>query len=143
MTGVQTCALPILATNRVFLSRDVVFHEHSFPFASVSTNIADPFVPTAVEASYPADVDGFVTPISIPDLASLDFDVVLSPSTIVQPIPSAIPSNATSSSPIQVPNSNATPVVLVPPIPLRKSTRDTSCLLARLCLYCCCSWCSL
>ena len=74
--GVKGYKVLDLATNRVFLSRDVVFHKHSFPFASVSTNIADPFVPTAVEASCPADVDGGVTPISIPDLGSLDFDVV-------------------------------------------------------------------
>ena len=56
--GVKGYKVFDLATNRVFLSRDVVFHENSFPFASVSTNIANPFVHTAVEASYPADVDG-------------------------------------------------------------------------------------
>ena len=80
--GVKGYKVLDLATNRVFISKDLVFHENSFPFASVSTNIADPFVPTVVEASCLADVDGFVAPISIPDLASLDFDVVPSPSTI-------------------------------------------------------------
>ena len=118
-----------LATNRVFLSRDVVFQESSFPFASVSTNIADPFVHTDVEASFPAGVDGFVTPISIPDPAFLDLDVVSYPSTNVQSVPCDEPSHATSSSPVKVPDSNpvhhsSTPVALVPPVPLRKSTRD-------------------
>nr|POE81111.1 hypothetical protein CFP56_38032 [Quercus suber] len=89
----------------------------------------DPFVPTVVEASCLADIDEFVTPINIPDPASLDFDNVSSPSTIVQPIPNVLPSYATFSSPIQVLNSDqvshsSTPVVSVSPVPLRKSTRD-------------------
>ena len=75
-----------LATNRVFISRDVAFHENSFPFAFISTNIADPFIHTAVEASCPAGVDGFVTPISIPDPASLDLDLVSSLSTNIQSV---------------------------------------------------------
>ena len=127
--GVKGYKFLDLATNRVFLSRDVVFHESSFPFASVSTNIANPFVHTAVEASCPTGVDGFVTPISIPDPASLDLDIVSYPSTNVQSVSCAEPSHATSPSPIQVPDSDpvhhsSTPVALVPPVPLRKSTRD-------------------
>nr|POE95706.1 hypothetical protein CFP56_40718 [Quercus suber] len=63
--------------------------------------MSDPFGPTAIEASCLADVDEFVTPINIPDPASLDFDNVSSPSAIVQPIPNVFPSHATFSSPIQ------------------------------------------
>ena len=85
-----------LSTNRVFISRDVVFHENSFPFASVSPHIADPFIPSAVETSCSAGIDDFVTPISISDSTSLDFDDV--PSSSVQPIPIVLPSHAISSS---------------------------------------------
>ena len=127
--GVKGYKVLDLATNRIFLFRDVVFHESSFPFASVSTNITDPFVHTDVEASCPTGVDGFVTPISIPDPASLDLDVVSYPSTNIQSVSCAAPPPTTSSSHVQVPNSDqvhhsAPPVALVPPVPLRKSTRD-------------------
>ena len=127
--GVKGYKVLDLATNRVFISRDVVFHENSFPFAIVSTDTADPFVHTDVEASCPAGVDEFITPISIPDPASLDLDIVSYPSTNIQSVSCAAPPHATSSSPVQVPNSDqvhpsAPPVALVPPVPLRKSTRD-------------------
>ena len=108
--GVMGYKVLDLTTNRVFLSRDVVFHENSFPFAFVSTNVADPFVPSTVEAS------------------SLDFDVVPS-SYFVQPVPIVLPSNATYSSPVQVPSFDQVPPssptsASVPPVPLRKSSRD-------------------
>ena len=127
--GVKGYKVLDLTTNRAFIFRDVVFHENSFLFASVSTNVADPFIPSVVEASCFASIDGFVTLISIPDFASLDFDVVPSSSTFVQPVPIVLPSNATSSSPIQVPNSDQMPpssplVASVPPVSLRKSTSD-------------------
>ena len=126
--GVKGYKVLDLSTNRVFISRDVVFHENSFPFASVSPHIADPFIPSAVETSCSAGIDDFVTPISISDSTSLDFDDV--PSSSVQPVLIVLPSHATSSSsPIQVPNSDqvpisSPPVASVPPVPLRKSTRD-------------------
>nr|POF27475.1 hypothetical protein CFP56_08812 [Quercus suber] len=72
--------------------------------SSFLDTMSDPFVPSTVEASCSAGIDGFVTPISIPNFASLDFDVVPSSPTIVPP-----------SSP---------PVASVPPLPFRKSTRD-------------------
>ena len=97
--GVKGYIVLDLSNNRVFLSRDVVFHENSFPFASVSPHIADHFLLSAVEASYSAGVDGFVTPVSIFDPTSLD--IVDTPSSSHQHVPPAFPSNPTfSSSPI-------------------------------------------
>ena len=126
--GVKGYIVLDLSNNRVFLSRDVVFHENSFPFASVSPHIVDHFLHSAVEASYSAGVDGFVTPVSIFDPTSLD--IVDTPSSSHQHVPPIFPSNPTSSSsPIQVSHfdqvpSSSPPVASVPPVPLRKSTRD-------------------
>ena len=126
--GVKGYKVLDLSTNRVFISRDVVFHENSFPFASISPHVVDPFIPSAVEASCSAGIDHFVTPISISDSTSLVFDDV--PSSSAQTVPIVLPSHATSSSsPIKVPNSDqvpisSPPVASVPPVPLRKSTRD-------------------
>lgn len=126
--GVKGYIVLDLSNNRVFLSRDVVFHENSFPFASVSPHIANHFLHSAVEASYSAGVDGFVTPVSIFDPTSLD--IVDTPSSSHQHVPPIFPSNPTSSSsPIQVSHfdqvpSSSPPVASVPPVPLRKSIRD-------------------
>nr|XP_023901990.1 uncharacterized protein LOC112013839 [Quercus suber] len=125
--GVKGYKVLDLSNNRVFLSRDMVFHENSFPFASVSPHIADPFLPSVVEDSYSASVDDFVTPVSIFDLSSLD--IAETPSSSHQHVPIVSPSNPTSSSsPIQVSHSDqvpssSPPIALVPPVPLRKSTR--------------------
>ena len=109
-------------------SWDVVFREHSFPFASVSPHIADPFLSSDVEASCSASVDAFVTPVSISDPSSLDFTDP--PSSSHQHVPIVLPSDPiTSSSLIQVSHSDqvpssSPPVASVRPVPLRKSTRD-------------------
>ena len=72
-----------MSTYSVFVSRNVVFHEHSFPFVFVSTNVANPFVPFDVEVApfSLASTDSFVTPISIPDLASIDSNDASPPSS--------------------------------------------------------------
>ena len=49
--GVKGYKVLDLSTHSVFISRDVIFHKDSFPFAFVSTNIADPFVPSEVEVA--------------------------------------------------------------------------------------------
>ena len=119
--GVKGYMVLDLSSNREFISRDVNFHEHSFPFASISTNVADPFVTSGVEVapSYSAGIDSFVTPIGIPDLVSLDSNATSSPSTsLAHPDFVVLPSNDTSSSPNQVPS----PESSSPPV-------------ARLCLY--------
>ena len=121
-----------LSTHSVFISRDVVFHEHSFPFASISINVAGPFAPLDVEvASFSlTGIDSFVTPISIPNLASIDSNDA-SPPSFVNPNSVDLTSLpfmlADTSSPNQVPNavSSSPPVALSPPVPLSKSTRDT------------------
>ena len=123
-----------LSTHSVFISRDVVFHEHSFPFAPVSTNVVDPFVPSNVEVA-PFALAGnssFVTPISITDLASIDSNDASPPSSFVNPNSVNLTSLPfmpadTSSSPNQVPSavSSSPLVALAPSVPFRKSTRDT------------------
>uniref|UniRef100_A0A7N2MV26 Retrotransposon Copia-like N-terminal domain-containing protein n=1 Tax=Quercus lobata TaxID=97700 RepID=A0A7N2MV26_QUELO len=73
-----------LATQSVFLSRDVIFHEHSFPFASVSNSVSNSFTSCddVVAPSSSAGNDSFVTPISVPDFVPNDIDKALFPSFI-------------------------------------------------------------
>jgi len=58
-----------LSTNVVFNSRDVVFHEHSFPYVKDASAFTGPFSPgSKVVTHSPVNniTDSFVTPISIP-----------------------------------------------------------------------------
>ena len=125
-----------LVTHSVFLSRDVTFHEHSFPFASVSSSVIDSFTSCedVVAPSSLVGNDSFVTPISVPDFVPNDTDNALFPSSTfadpvsdngitslmfanVSPSPSQVFSPvAPSSSPLVVP---------APPVPFKKSARDT------------------
>ena len=85
--GVKGYKVLDLSTHSVFISRDFVFHEHSFPFASVSTNIADAFVSSevVVAPSSSTSNDSFVTPISIPKIVSTDSnDSVSPPSSFIE-----------------------------------------------------------
>ncbi|XP_075670230.1 uncharacterized protein LOC142640000 [Castanea sativa] len=103
------------------------FHENSFPFVYVSPNLTDPFLPSIVEASCSTGNDNFVSPICISDSTPLCFD---DNPVSVQLAPIDVPSHLpTSFSPIQISPSeqvpiSSPPVVSVPPVPLRKSTRD-------------------
>lgn len=54
-----------MSTKIVFVSRDVYFHENTFPFATAVKDFSNPFV-TEVDASI-FDVDPFVTPVSMLD----------------------------------------------------------------------------
>nr|POE48600.1 hypothetical protein CFP56_65705 [Quercus suber] len=96
-------------------------------YSTFVDTMSDPFLPSVVEDSYSASVDDFVTPVSIFDLSSLD--IAETPSSSHQHVPIVSPSNPTSSSsPIQVSHSDqvpssSPPIALVPPVPLRKSTR--------------------
>ena len=126
-----------MATQSVFLSRDVVFHEHSFPFASASHNVPDSFpsCDDVVAPSSSAGNDSFVTPFSVPDFIPNDIDPVLLPSFIStdpildNAITSSLMSTAVSPSPSQdispATASSSSPVVPASPVPLRKSARDT------------------
>ena len=126
--GVKGYKVLDLSNNKVFLSRGVVFHENSFPFASISPHIADPFLSSDVGASYSASVANFVTLVGISNPSSLDFTDP--PSSSHQHVPIVLPSDPiSSSSPIQMSHSgqvpsSSPPVASVPPVPLRKSTRD-------------------
>ena len=121
----------------MYLSRDVIFHEHSFPFAFISNSVPDSFTPCddVVAPSSSAGNDSFVTPISIPNFVPNDIDNALFPSSIStnpildNDITSSLMSTAISPSPSQV-LSPATPsssplVVPASPVPFRKSARDT------------------
>ena len=81
--GVKGYKVLDLATHSVFLSRDVTFHEHSFPFASVSSSVTDSFTSCEdiVAPSSSAGNDSFVTPISVPDFVPNDTDNALFPSS--------------------------------------------------------------
>ena len=126
-----------LATHSVFLSRDVIFHEHSFPFAFVSGSVPDSFTSCAdvVAPSFSAGNDSFVTPISVPDFVPNDEDNALFPSSTSadlvfdNDITSSLMSTNVSPSPSQVfspiAHSSSPPVVPASLMPLRKSARDT------------------
>ena len=65
-----------LSTKTVFVSRDVYFHENTFPFVASIHDFSVPFV-SEVDASSSA-INPFVTPVSIPH-ASIDPFLVLLP----------------------------------------------------------------
>ena len=135
--GVKGYKVLDLAIHSVFLSRDVTFHEHSFPLASVSSTVMDSFTSCkdVVAPSSTAGNDSFVTPISVPDFVPNDTDNALFPSsTSADPvsdngITSSLMTADVSPSPNQIFSpaapSSSPPVVLTPPVPLKKSTRDT------------------
>ncbi|XP_075636697.1 uncharacterized protein LOC142608926 [Castanea sativa] len=133
-----------LSSHNVFISRDVIFDEDSFPFATFFSNVADPFASSSeVDVAPFSSVgnDAFVTPISIIEVAN-------SPTVSIHssPTPSSfVPfnSNVAISLPL-LPNGSfpsdqqllttdvsvsssqsPTPVPSAPSVPLRKSTRDT------------------
>ena len=135
--GVKGYKVLDLAIHSVFLSRDVTFHEHSFPFASVSSSVTYSFTSCEdiVAPSSSAGNDSFVTPINVPDFVPNDTDNALFPSfTSADPvsdngITSSLMTADVSPSPSQIFSpaapSSSPPVVLTPPVPLKKSTRDT------------------
>ena len=134
--GVKGYKVLDLATQSVFVSRDVVFHEHFFPFASVSISVSDS-IPSCDDVVAPfssAGNDSFVTPISVPDFVPNDIDNALFPSSVStdpvihNDITSSLMSTDVSPSSSQVlfPTApSSPPVVPASPVPLRKSTRDT------------------
>ena len=135
--GVKGYKVLDLATQSVFLSRDVIFHEHSFPFASVSNSVPDSFTSCedVVAPSSLAGNDSFVTPISVLDFVPNDIDNALFPSSIFanpvldNDITSSLMSTNVSPSPSQVFSpttpSSSPPIVPASLMPLRKSARDT------------------
>jgi len=98
--GVKGYKVLDLSTHNVFISRDVIFHKDSFPFTTVSTNVADHFAYFEVDVAPSSSVGNgaFVIPIIIPEVAN-------SPTVSIDSLP--------------------TPVSLAPLVPLRKSIRDT------------------
>lgn len=68
--GVKGYKVLDLSTYNVFISRDVIFHKDSFPFATVSTYVVDPFASSKADVAPSLLVgnDAFVTPISIPEV---------------------------------------------------------------------------
>ena len=130
-----------LSTHNVFISRDVIFHEDSFPFATVSTNVADHFASFVVDVDPPSLVnnDAFVTPISIPEVVpTVSIDSLTTPFSFVpfnSNVDPSLPlmSNGSFPSDEQLLNTDVsmnslpttTSVPSAPLVPLRKSIRDT------------------
>ena len=126
--GVKGYKVLDLATHNVFLSRDVIFHEHSFPFASTSSSVANPFISCedVVAPSSSVGNESFVTPISVLDLIPNDADTTLFPSPTSadsvsdNAITSSLISVNISPSPSQVFSPivpSSPPVVPAPPVP--------------------------
>ena len=67
--GVKGYKVMNLSTKTVFVSRDVYFHENTFPYATSVHDFSDPFV-SEVDASSSSAIPSFVTPVSIPDAST-------------------------------------------------------------------------
>lgn len=134
--GIKGYKLFDLSTNTIFVSRDVVFHEHIFPFASDKYDYSNPFIIISkVEAhSFGKDyTDSFVTPIGITEVPTQysttcdsSFQVSDNPVIALPTSPSSIFESANlDSSRLNLASFIApspTPPIVVPP-PIRKSTR--------------------
>lgn len=133
-----------LLTLFFFFSRDVIFHENSFPFATVLSNAPDPFASSSevdVATSSSVGNDTFVTPISNLEVAN---SLVVcdhfspSPSSLVHTnfdtsIPLPLMPNDSFPSDEQILTTDVsvsssqppTPAPSAPLAPFRKSVRDT------------------
>ena len=69
-----------LATNSIFVSRDVIFYEHIFPFASGSSSSSS----VHLHDSFSVDSTSFVFPLSVLDSCFLD-------STFLNESPAVLP----------------------------------------------------
>ncbi|XP_028793735.1 putative protein TPRXL [Neltuma alba] len=127
-----------LVTNKIFLSRDVVFHELIFPFksdkvSSLSSPISSPSDPTIQDFPTFLDDDNNISSVSFPNTVSpTSLSVAIEPATVSPTSSSAsadtIDDNNNSSS-STIPPSISTPSSISPPSPqttshfLRRSTR--------------------
>ena len=134
--GIKGYKLLDLSTNTVFVSKDVVFHEHIFPFASDKCDFSDPFtIFSKVEAHSSSKdcIDSFVTPIGIikvptqySSTCDSSFQVPDNLVTVLPTSPSSISKFARLDS--SQPDSasfiapSPTPLMAVP-LPIRKCTR--------------------
>lgn len=139
--GIKGYKLLNLSTNTVFVSRDVVFHEHIFPFASNKCDFSNPFtIISEVEAHSSGKdcTDSFVTPVGITEVPTQysstcdsSFQVPDNPVTALPTSPSSISetANLDSSRPdlASFIALSPTPLMVVPPMvvppPIKKSTR--------------------
>ena len=134
--GIKGYKLLDLSTNTVFVSKDMVFHEHIFAFAFDKCDFFYPFTiffEVEVHSSGKDCTDSFVTPIGIIEVPTQysctcdsSFQVPDNPITVLPRSPSSIFESASLDS--SQPNSasfiapNPTPPMAVPP-PIRKSTK--------------------
>ena len=119
--GIKGYKVLHLDSKSVYISRDNVFYEHIFPLASIPS-------PTLSLSSY---LDNFVFPHVIPEIllkTSFPSDIPLvpkfSPSTSIEPLSteSLYADSIFANSHNSLISSSLTPNI-VPPVPLRKSTR--------------------
>ena len=109
--GQKAYKLYNLTTHKFFTSRDVVFHEHIFPYKS------SPPIPAPHALTPDSAAPSPVLPLSIPDAPAANFHVSnpASPPTVPPNFSPSVPSNITQSSPH---------LILVQP--LRRSQRHHS-----------------
>ena len=111
LVGQKAYKLYNLTTHNFFTSRDVVFHEHIFPYKS------SPPIPAPHASTPNSAAPSPVLPLSIPDAPAADFPISnpASPTPVPQNFSPLVPSNITQSSP-----------PLIPVQPLRRSQRHHS-----------------
>jgi len=109
--GQKAYKLYNLSTHKFFTSRDVVFHEHIFPYKS------SPPIPAHHASTPDSTAPSPVLPLSIPDAPFADFPVsnLASPTPVPSNFSPSVPSNITQSFP-----------PLIPVQPLRRSQRHHS-----------------
>jgi hypothetical protein len=109
--GQKAYKLYNLSTHKYFTSRDVVFHEHIFPYKS------SPPIPAHHASTPDSAAPSPVLPLSIPDAPTANYPVSnpASPTPVPLNFSPSVPSNITQSSP-----------PLIPVQPLRRSQRHHS-----------------
>ena len=120
-----------LESNSIFVSRDVIFYENNFPFASIS-----PTSEFSDHSSLNTSYDSFVFPHSVPDSSISDSSFSRDSGTLIPHSAETVSAAHTLDSPLDSPLTHFTPNVdsehdLLPvsvprpisPLPIRKSTR--------------------
>ena len=131
-SGIKGYKVMDLATNSIFVSRDIIFYEHIFPFAFGSSSSLMPLNDSPFFYS-----TSFVFPHSVLDSCILDYTFLNESSVVLLDSVDTVSTDQIPSSPSHSPLPHVTPIfvdskhVLVPmtvsrpnsPLPLRKSIR--------------------
>lgn len=96
--GVKDYKVLDLSSNIVFISKDAIFHEDSFPFATIISNVVYPFISLSkvdVATSSTIGNDTFVTSTSIPKISNSSSSVSTHSSAGSLPLVSSNPKPTT------------------------------------------------